>query len=218
VTQNIDRRQVGVILQVTPKISPDGSVLMRVIPEVSAADPTPVNLGNGNLGTALNIQHLETTVLCQDGETVALGGLISKRDARSENKIPVLGDLPLIGAAFRYRQDLKTKTELLIILTPHVVRGPCDADRILAEESQRIDWVLGNVVKYHGTTGLDPILGGAGPGPFGPGPGGAYPVPLVPITPTPTPPMPPADTTPGSSPKAPPAAPSLPIIPPTIPP
>ena len=212
VTQNIDRRQVGVILQVTPKISPDGSVLMRVIPEVSAADPVPVNLGNGNLGTALNIQHLETTVLCQDGETVALGGLISKSDSRSENKIPVLGDLPLIGAAFRYRQDLKMKRELLIILTPHVVRAPCDADRILAEESRRINWVLGDVVKYHGTTGLDPILGSGGPGPFGPGPGGACPAPLVPITPAPVPPMPPVDAKPGST------SPSLPIIPPTIPP
>src|SRR5207245_3031644 len=128
-----------------------------------------------------------------------LGGLITKSDSRSENKIPVLGDLPLVGAAFRYRQDLKTKKELLIILTPHVVRAPCDADRILAEESRRINWVLGDVVKYHGTTGLDPILGSGGPRAFGPGPGGSCPATLGPITPAPVPPQPPMDATPVSS-------------------
>jgi type II secretion system protein D len=194
--QNIDRRQVGVILQVTPKISPDGSVLMRVVPEVSAQDPMPVNLGNGNIGTALQIQHLETTVLCQDGETVALGGLITRSDSRSENKIPVLGDLPLVGAAFRYRQDLKNKRELLIILTPHVVRSPCDADRILAEESRRMSWVLGDVVKYHGTTGLDPIfagaanpsiVGGADPSLKNLCPGGVCPTGPLPLVPPPAP-------------------------------
>jgi hypothetical protein len=181
ITTNIDRRQVGVILQVTPKINPDGSVLMRIVPEVSAVVPTPVQLGNGLLGTALTIQHLETTVLAQDGETVALGGLISKSDSKSENKIPVLGDLPLIGAAFRYRQELKSKKELLIILTPHVVHAPCDADHILAVESQRINWNVGDVVKYHGTTGLDPILGGShDPGLLNLAPGGALPPPVLP--------------------------------------
>src|SRR5262249_42210086 len=79
--QNIDRRQVGVILRVTPRISPDGRILMRINPEVSSVDPVPVNLGNGNLGTSLDIQQIETTVSAVDGETVALGGLITKRNA-----------------------------------------------------------------------------------------------------------------------------------------
>src|SRR5262249_14880909 len=119
VTQNIVRRNVGVILQVTPRITPEGRVLMRVTPEISSVDPTPINLGNGSLGTVINIQHLETTVSAYDGETVVLGGLISRRDAKSENKVPWLGDLPYVGAAFRYRTQQRTKTELLIIMTPH---------------------------------------------------------------------------------------------------
>jgi hypothetical protein len=158
-TTNIERRQIGVLLQVTPTISPDGSILMRVVPEVSAAEPTPQQLGNGQIATVLDIRHLETTILAQDGETVAIGGMISKRDAKSENKIPVLGDLPLVGAAFRYRTQARTKTEVLIILTPHVIRCAADADMNLAVESKRMDWVLGDVVKIHGTTGLDPIFG-----------------------------------------------------------
>ncbi len=183
-TTNIDRRQVGVLLQVTPTISPDGTILMRVVPEVSAAEPIPVSLGNGQLGTVLDIRHLETTILAQDGETVAIGGMISKKDSKSENKIPVLGDLPLLGAAFRFRTQTRMKTEVLIILTPHVVRCAADADVILAEESRRMDWVLGDMVKVHGTSGLDPIFG---PPPelgiFHHGPGG-----VVPSVPAPLPP------------------------------
>jgi hypothetical protein len=159
VTQNIVRRQVGVLLQVTPTISPDGTILMRVVPEVSAAEPLQISLGNGQLGTVLDIRHLETTILAHDGETVAIGGMISKRDTKSENKIPCLGDLPLIGAAFRFRTQAREKTEVLIILTPHVVRCGADADLILAEESRRMDWVLADVARVHGSTGLDPIFG-----------------------------------------------------------
>jgi len=120
ISNNIDRRQVGVILQVTPRITPDGRVLMRVIPEVSSVDPVPVNLGNGQLGTSLNIQHIETTVTASDGETVALGGLITRADAKNENRIPWLGDLPGVGALFRFRTQTKARSELLVVLTPHV--------------------------------------------------------------------------------------------------
>jgi type II secretion system protein D len=155
ITTNIDRRNVGVLLNVTPKIYPDGSVLLRVVPEVSRAEPIPVSLGNGQLGTVLDIQHMETTVLIHDGETVAIGGLIARRDAKSENKIPVLGDLPFLGAAFRYRTESKTKTELLLILTPRIIRAPCDADQILAIEEQRINWSVPDVLRTHGTTGVD---------------------------------------------------------------
>src|SRR5207253_17889 len=84
ISNDIIRRPVGVILQVTPKVSPDGRVLMRVTPEVSSVDPVPVQLGNGNIGTALNIQHLETTIVAEDGETVVLGGLITKSDSKTE--------------------------------------------------------------------------------------------------------------------------------------
>ena len=162
VTQNIDRRQVGVILQVTPKIGPDGQIQMRIIPEVSSVDPVPVNLGNGNISTALDIQHLETTVTAYDGETIVLGGLITKANAKTENKIPWLGDLPGVGALFRYRTQNKLKKELLIIMTPHVVRNRADADRILAEESRKMDWVLGDAIKMQGPF-IDPLSMGAFP-------------------------------------------------------
>lgn len=148
--QSIVRRNVGVILQVTPTINPDGTVLMRVIPEISSIDPIPVDLGNGLLSTAINIQHVETSIAAQDGETVAIGGLISKRDTKNENKIPWLGDLPIVGAAFRFRTQSKEKKELLVILTPHVVRNAADRERILAMEAKRMDWIVNDVTKLHG--------------------------------------------------------------------
>ena len=168
ITNSILYKDVGVQLQVTPRISPDGRVLMRVIPEVSSVAPTSINLGNGTLATAFNVQNVTTTVSAQDGETVALGGLIQRRDQKDENKIPWFGDLPFVGAAFRYRTQTKAKTELLVILTPHIVRSRADADRVLAEESRRMDYILEDVVRTHGLSGMEPVLH---PNAFAPLPG-----------------------------------------------
>jgi type II secretory pathway component GspD/PulD (secretin) len=161
ISNSILYRPVGVILQVTPRISPDGGITMRVIPEVSSVSSTTVPLGNGNTATAFNTQHVETTVSVQDGETVAIGGLITNSDKRNDNKIPWLGDLPYVGALFRYRTEMKAKTELLVILTPRIVHSRGDMDRILAEEAQKMDWCLKDVVKIHGKTGMEPVLSGS---------------------------------------------------------
>jgi general secretion pathway protein D len=182
ISNNIVRRQVGVQLTVTPKIMPDGRVLMRVIPEVSSVVPTPVDLGNGSLGTALNIQRVETTVVSGDGETVVLGGMISRSDAKTENRIPFFGDLPYLGVLFRYRTQQKKKVELLVIMTPHVIRCAADAEFIWGTESQKLDLNMADVLKLHGVqlppsrapwelpptnkTGLpvqNPVLPGAAP-------------------------------------------------------
>ncbi|HEY1379629.1 MAG TPA: secretin N-terminal domain-containing protein, partial [Gemmataceae bacterium] len=154
VNTSILRRNVGVLLRVTPVITPEGKVLMRVFPEVSSVIPTPVNLGNGVTSTAFNIQQVETTVVAQDGETAVIGGMIQWRDQKTENKVPCLGDLPYIGAAFRYRTQVRSKTELLVILTPHVVRSQTDMDRVLVEESNRINWLLSDINRVQGPADL----------------------------------------------------------------
>ena len=168
---NIERLAVGVNLSVIPRINPDGTVLMHVKPEVSSIISQTVPLGNGIFGTSYNDQTVETTVLAGDGETVAIGGLIQKSDKKSENKVPWLGDLPYLGTLFRFRTQDKTKSELIIILTPHIVRSRADADRILAEEAKRMDWIIGDVIKTQGSSGLAPILPAppSGGGPFIPG-------------------------------------------------
>ncbi len=161
--QSISYVPVGVELVVTPKISPDGKVVMRVAPQVSKASPSGQQLPGSNGSPAIDLfqvdtQTVETTVIAQDGETVAIGGLIRKVDEKAERKIPWLGDLPLIGTAFRYREQFKERQELLVILTPHVVRNRLEADRVLAMEASRMSWLVGDVIKAHGPSGMQPIL------------------------------------------------------------
>jgi len=93
---------VRVQMSITPKILADGRVLMRINPEASSVVPTPVQLGNGQLGTAINIQRSETTVLADDGQTIVLGGMIEKKDGSCGTKKllwvlprpPVVRDFP----------------------------------------------------------------------------------------------------------------------------
>lgn len=154
----VQYKDIGVQLQVTPKINPDGTVVLRVVPEVSSATQSNIDIGNGVFATAFNIQTVETTVIAQDGETVAVGGLIQRRDEKNENKVPWLGDLPWVGAAFRYRTQFKERRELLVILTPHVVRSRAEREAILAEESRKMHWTLCDVANLYGAKNLGAVL------------------------------------------------------------
>ena len=163
VTNSVAYRNVGVQLQVTPHINPDGKVIMRVLPEVSSVDTnTGVNISVGTTAVAFNVQNVETTVIAQDGETVALGGLVSKSDIKGETKVPWLGDLPGVGALFRFRTQLKKKQELIIILTPHVVRNHLDVQRMLCDDARQMNWCLSDVERLYGPLGLEncPAAGG----------------------------------------------------------
>jgi type II secretion system protein D len=185
IVANVAYRNIGVQLDVVPRISCDGKVFMRVTPEISSVVPGTINLGNNTFATAFNVQTVDTTVVCQDGETVAIGGLIQKQTRKTDNKIPWFGDLPVVGSLFRFRNKTMLKTELLVILTPHIVRSRAEAERILAEEARRVDMLLGDVTKIHGAENLGPILPSPDglPGIFGP-PTGEPPGPtLLPLEP-----------------------------------
>jgi type II secretory pathway component GspD/PulD (secretin) len=160
VTTSVDRRNVGVLLRVTPRITPEGKVLMRIFPEVSSVIAQPVQLGNGVQSTAFNIEQVETSCVAQDGETVVIGGMIQTRDLKNETKVPGLGDLPYVGAAFRYRTQVREKREVLVILTPHVVRSQVEADRVLSEEARKTDWILSDVNRIHSPPDMYKIVPG----------------------------------------------------------
>jgi type II secretion system protein D len=197
--QSIQYYPTGIVLRVTPRISPDGRVLMRVEPQISAPNPVLVNLGGGLVATAFDIQTVQTTVLAGDGETVLLGGLIRKSDNKQENKIPVLGDLPWVGAAFRYRVQDQQKRELIFIMTPHIIRNEADYARVTAEEMRKVGTNWNDAACIHGP-GINTLLGqprptatflGAGvvgPGTPPPGPIIGEPIPIP--APGPTPPVP----------------------------
>jgi hypothetical protein len=177
--QSIQYEPTGVTMRVTPRVNPDGKVLMRVEPQIESVTSSPVSLGNGVLAPAFNVQTVQTTVLASDGETIVLGGLIAKQDTRQENGIPYLKDIPYAGALFRYRTHTIQRREVIIIMTPHIVRSEYDHARILAEESARMKWCLPEVGRLHGhgMEVMGPASQGARPVPIGPptqGPGPSY--------------------------------------------
>jgi len=131
---------VGIQLTVTPFITSDGMVEMVVTPETSElADRSQwvtTSSGPGGVITSpvINNRSADTVVVVPDGQTVIIGGLMSRQNQRAERKIPILGDIPLLGAAFRHRVDNNVKTELLIFLTPHIVMHPSELAALTENE------------------------------------------------------------------------------------
>jgi len=147
----VDYQDVGIILLVLPKINPDGTVLMRVDPQVSDLSPERVQISEDTFAPVINTTRAETTISAMDGQTVIIGGLITNRTFKEVRKVPVLGDLPILKWAFRYEQEDCRKRELLILLTPHVVTNAEEAEMIKRIEAERIDWIMSDVEKIHGS-------------------------------------------------------------------
>jgi general secretion pathway protein D len=151
---------VGVVLGVTPRISPDGLVVMEIDANRSEVGPeeqgTPVAVSEGQIIRSPRIErtYAQTTVSAMSGQTVVLGGLIAKSKEELHRKVPLLGDLPLLGWLFRFDSTTSKRTELMIIMTPHIVRGEAEADAIKQAEAARMSWCLSDVVKIHGDAGL----------------------------------------------------------------
>jgi len=127
---------VGIILRVTPFITDEGLVEMIVSPESSQlADQSEwVNIGGGAQAPVINSRVADTVVVVPDGQTVIIGGLMQNSKARSDSKIPVLGDIPLLGILFKRKVRDDRKTELIIFLTPHIVREPSQLAALSAAE------------------------------------------------------------------------------------
>ena len=113
---------VGVQLKVTPIINDEGFVLMKIRPEVSRVDRT-VTVATGDKIPVVDTTTAETRVMVKDGNTIIIGGLIKNEGARNTEKVPVLGDIPFIGNAFKHVRDDKTKIEMVVFLTPHIIDG-----------------------------------------------------------------------------------------------
>jgi type II secretion system protein D len=132
---------IGVILEVTPSINPDGYVRMEINPEISELSARTTRISENFESPIVTRRRASTTVTVKDGQTVIIGGLISDRYERRDQKVPILGDFPIVGALFRSQQLSTAKTELLIVLTPHVVVSPAEVGRIEAQRltDQEID-------------------------------------------------------------------------------
>ena len=131
--QTVDREDVGLTLRVKPQISENGTVKMAIYQEVSSIDTTVASTGNG---PTTKKRAIETNVLVDDGNIVVLGGLLQDTYAGSQDKVPGLGDLPVVGNLFRSDNRTRTKTNLMIFLRPLVVRDKETIDRLTSERYQ----------------------------------------------------------------------------------
>jgi general secretion pathway protein D len=115
--QTIERRDVGLTLRVKPQISEGGTVRLQIYQEVSSVqDSTNV------AGVITNKRAIESTVLVDDGQIIALGGLVQDSTRSGVEKVPILGDIPLLGLLFRYETRKLSKTNLMVFLRPIVLR------------------------------------------------------------------------------------------------
>jgi type II secretory pathway component GspD/PulD (secretin) len=155
----IRQDQSGIILKVTPRISPDGQVLIDVNAEKSAFQLAPgtgvpifTDATNGNVIEApvKDITTATTTVSMQTSQTIALGGMITRDLIKVRRKVPWLGDIPYAGELFQYRLDQKTRKELLIFLTPHIIESPTHSDELLMRESNRVHIPYDAAIQMHG--------------------------------------------------------------------
>lgn len=149
---------VGLILGVTPRISPEGMVVMEVDAEKSEVDAVnpgiPVSISsNGAVirSPIFNITTASTTVSANSGETIIIGGLITKSSNETARRVPILSDIPVVGNFFRYDSSLQKRSELLIILTPYVIRTPEESAKIKREEVAKMHWCAGDVIDIYGT-------------------------------------------------------------------
>jgi len=117
-TAQVDQQEIGVILLTTPHVTADGNILLEVQAERSAAE-----LADSDAGFIFRTQEAQTRVLVQDGETVVIGGLTQTERTQAVAGIPLLMELPLIGGLFRTRREQEIQRDLIILVTPHIVRS-----------------------------------------------------------------------------------------------
>lgn len=138
-TNTIQYQDVGIILRVTPFITQEGLVEMIVSPEISSLSATSVPIGNGVNSPVIDRRSADTVVVTPSDRTIVIGGLISTQTTDKDSKVPILGDIPILGYAFKRKQKADVKTELLIFLTPHVVQNPDDMGKATVTERQKLE-------------------------------------------------------------------------------
>ncbi|MEC5206252.1 general secretion pathway protein D [Vogesella perlucida] len=147
--QTYERKDVGLTLKLTPQISEGGLVKMKILQEVSSVEETS---RNNPAGLTTNKRAIETTVTVDDGSIVAIGGLIQESVSDGENKVPLLGDLPVLGWLFKYQQKQRKKTNLMVFLKPTILRDDAAARNVAGD---RYDYVIGERQRQDGKLPLN---------------------------------------------------------------
>ena len=118
-TERFVQVDANITLSITPWVSASGEVTVEIHPEFK----TPVGIFSSEIPPTINTRVIDSTVRLKDGETIILGGLIEEKESKSHSKVPILGDIPILGNLFRTSHKSIIKTELMIYITPHIFYG-----------------------------------------------------------------------------------------------
>jgi general secretion pathway protein D len=135
--QTIDRQPVGIRLVLTPQISEGDFLNLNIHTEVSAVAPAPPDLNTAVFGIATTTRSADSSVVVKNGQTIVIGGLVQDRETIAESKVPLLGDVPLLGYLFKFKQKRSTKINLLILLTPRIIENESDMQKLLEDRQRR---------------------------------------------------------------------------------
>jgi type II secretory pathway component GspD/PulD (secretin) len=138
ITYETEIRNVGNTLNITPKINADGTVTLGIFQDTSSVNENAVDfpplITNGTVVNisldTVNTANIEGVVVAKDGLTVAIGGLIRNTVSKEESKVPVLGDIPVIGNVFKDKIELASRKELILLITPHIITAPSESDDV----------------------------------------------------------------------------------------
>jgi len=137
ILQSYTYTHTGVMLRVKPTINTEGLLTLNIMQEVSEAGANPPGISSPTILT----RRITTSIVAAHGQSVGLGGLIQDKITLGESKVPILGDLPLIGYLFKSTTTSKNRTELLVILTPTILTSVDDMDKATKELKNELKWL-----------------------------------------------------------------------------
>lgn len=158
--QTIERKDVGLTLKIKPQVSEGGLIKLDIFQEVSNVAPAA---GSGASDLITNKRSIETKVIVDDGHTIILGGLIEDNRTESEQSVPFLGKIPLIGALFRYKSTTGKRTNLMVFLRPVIIQGPNDSYGVTADRYKYLRALGRDKARYEAMDRLAPVAPDAMP-------------------------------------------------------
>ena len=144
--ETYEYKDIGVSLKITPQINQERFVRLNIFQEVIKLTE---DAKDANYRPTTLKRSAQTTVIVKDGNTVVIGGLIGDDMSRTNYKVPCLGDIPLLGSAFKSISRSGTKTNLFVFLTPHIIENPAEAKKVYKEKKEQIDKVREGVIKMY---------------------------------------------------------------------
>jgi len=148
--ESFEYRDVGKILKITPHVTEGRLVRMQINLEVTEIDRQATSTTSSTLPVTLK-RTVDTTVIVRDNQTIVIGGLIDDTTTNNETKVPVLGNIPVLGWLFKDTSEKTTKTNLYIFITPRVIENPGEAKSVLQEKKEQMDAIRGGSFKINQT-------------------------------------------------------------------